>query len=79
MDNWELANKIETLAHRLECVSNIVELVATQIPEETTSGALWAVYDSLCNYVAQAKVLSQEVMDSRIKEQPVSKQKKGQK
>ena len=79
MDNWELANKIERLASKIECVSNIVELVATQVSEETTSGALWAVYDSLCNYVAQAEVLSQEVMDSHMKEQPVSKPKKGQK
>jgi hypothetical protein len=79
MDNWELANKIETLANKIECVSAIVELVATQLSEETTSGALWAVYDSLCNYVTQAEMLSQEVMDSHMKEQPVSKPKKGQK
>ena len=79
MDNWELANKIETISYRIESANCIIELVATNISEETNSGALWSAYDSIKTYIEQLNILSSEVMDSRIKEQPVSKQKKGQK
>ena len=79
MDNWELANKIETISYRIESANCIIELVATNISEEINSGALWSAYDSIKTYIEQLNILSSEVMDSRIKKQPVSKQKKGQK
>ena len=76
MDNWELATKIETISYRIESANCIIELVATNISEETNSGALWSAYDSIKTYIEQLNILSSEIMELHKSEKKLANLKK---
>lgn len=62
-DIWEVANEIESLACRVSNLKDIVEMVATAIPTEPESGALWAVRDHLEILSEKIEVQVQHLMD----------------
>jgi hypothetical protein len=70
MNYWELANKIESVSHRLESVKSIIELVAEGTQDNVYSSSLWGSTDILGVYIKQLEDLSQEVLDMH-KEQKI--------
>ena len=60
---WEIANEIESLACRVSNLKDIIEMVATSIPTEPESGALWAVRDHLEILAEKIEVQVQHLMD----------------
>ena len=70
MGYWELANKIESISHRLESVKSIIELVAEGTQDNVYSSSLWGSTDILGVYIKQLEDLSQEVLDMH-KEQKI--------
>jgi hypothetical protein len=77
---WELANKIESVAYKLDSVGNVVELVASSIVNEPESGAAWAVREMIEKYVDDLERISGDLMavhrDSLIQNAPKPQAKK---
>lgn len=67
-DLWEVANDIESLAHRVSNVKDIVEMVATAT-QDPESGALWAVRDHLEILSVKIEEQVQNLMDIRRDQQ----------
>ena len=76
MDNWELANKIESISHRIESVKAIIELVAEGVQDNGYSSPLWGSADILGVYIEQLEELSQQALDMHRAEKEDVKGKK---
>jgi hypothetical protein len=61
MSLWDAANDIEELAHKLDNVRNVVELIAEDV-DDPYSGALWAVYSMLDDLQKRMYIQAAEVM-----------------
>jgi len=61
MSLWDAANDIEELAHKLDNVRNVVELIAEDV-EDPYSGALWAVYSMLDDLQKRMYIQAADVM-----------------
>jgi len=70
MSLWDAANEIEELAHKIDNVRNVVELVAEDV-YDPYSGALWAVYAMLDDLQNKMYTQSEKVMElHRAEAQP---------
>jgi hypothetical protein len=61
MSLWDAANDIEELAHKLDNVRNVVELIAEDV-DDPYSGALWAVYSMLDDLQKRMYIQAADVM-----------------
>jgi hypothetical protein len=75
MGLWDAANDIEELAHKLDNVRNVVELIAEDV-DDPYSGALWAVYSMLDDLQKKMYIQAGEVMELHRAENPHKKAKK---
>jgi protein-tyrosine-phosphatase len=62
MSLWDAANDIEELAHKMDNVRNVVELIAEDV-EDPYSGALWAVYSMLDDLQKKMYIQAADVME----------------
>ena len=62
MSLWDAANDIEELAHKLDNVRSVVELIAEDV-DDPYSGALWAVYSMLDDLQKKMYIQAGEVME----------------
>ena len=75
MTIWDAANNIEELAHKLDNVRNVVELIAEDV-DDPYSGALWAVYSMLDDLQSKMYIQAGEVMELHREESKPKKIKK---
>jgi len=62
MSLWDAANDLEELAHKLDNVRNVVELIAEDV-NDPYNGALWAVYSMLDDIQKKMYIQAGEVME----------------
>jgi hypothetical protein len=75
MSLWDAANDIEELAHKLDNVRNVVELIAEDV-EDPYSGALWAVYSMLDDLQKKMYIQAADVMELHREENQPKRTKK---
>jgi hypothetical protein len=63
MTNWEMANEIESISHRLESVKSIIDIIAERIVINEESSALYGCSDMLDVYVKRLEKLCDDVME----------------
>jgi len=61
MSLWDAANDIEELAHKLDNVRNVVELIAEDV-DDPYSGALWAVHSMIDDLQNKMYIQAGEIM-----------------
>jgi hypothetical protein len=64
MNAYQVSWEVETVQYKLENVAHIVDLLASDIADNTHSGALWSVHDTLKSLSAQLENLAQNVYES---------------
>ena len=75
MSLWDAANDIEELAHKLDNVRNVVELIAEDI-DNPYSGALWAIRDVIDDLQNKVFTQSENIMGLHRAETKPKKAKK---
>ena len=75
MSLWDAANDIEELAHKLDNVRNVVELIAEDV-EDPYSGALWAVHSMLDDLQKKMYIQAADVMELHREENQPKRAKK---
>jgi hypothetical protein len=45
MSLWDEAGELEKIANQINCLSNVLELVAERLPDNVESGTLWLCKD----------------------------------
>lgn len=74
---YELGWGLETIQYKIENVAHVVDLIASDIADNTHSGAVWSVYDTLKSIAAEVDNLAGEAyLEDAPEKKPVAKKKK---
>lgn len=68
MTNWEIANEIEGISHRLESVKSIIDIVAERIVINEESSALYGCSDILNVHIKKLEKLCDDAMEMHREE-----------
>lgn len=52
MSLWDEANELEKIANSIQCLGNVLELVAEKLPNDPESGTLWLCHD-VCENISE--------------------------
>lgn len=62
---WLRAQDVESLAHRINNATDVIEIMAAQTEDDPTSGALWFVRDSLKDIADKIIKETDKMLDDR--------------
>jgi hypothetical protein len=62
MSLWDQANEIEKLSNQISCLGNVLELVASQLPNDPESGTLWLCHDVCGNIYEKLQAHTEELL-----------------
>lgn len=79
--SYELGWRLETIQYKIENVAHVVDLIASDIADNTHSGAVWSVHDTLKSIAAEVDKLAgqayeEDVLEAGKKKPKVAKKKK---
>lgn len=74
---YELGWRLETIQYKIENVAHVVDLIASDIADNTHSGAVWSVYDTLKSIAAEIdNLVGEAYLEDVPEKKPIAKKKK---